>query len=71
MNENTFYLDRNYIIATAKFKFGSVKTFCKSIKISRVRFYEVIKTGYKRKDAPIVIKFIQTLDLDSSLMWEE
>lgn len=71
MKKEVYYLDNNYVIASAKFKYGSVRAFCKHIGISRVRFYEALRYGYKSENTPLIEKFVRELELNRSLLWKE
>ena len=64
-----YHINDNLIIGTIKAKGLTVSEFCRDIGISRQRFYEVMKKGFKSKNSWTVQRIAENLDLDESLIW--
>ena len=69
--QKKFYLDKNYICDNILYRYKSVSRFTKELKISRVRFYQIINATYTKKSSPSVDRIIRALDLCPALTWVE
>ena len=72
--KNKYYLETDFIKGLIYSRYISINSFCKDYGISKVRFYAILRRGYKRKKSEAVTKlidFLNVCDVSYDLFWKD